>query len=152
MAADKKAAEKAAAVVTAKNIDIGTNNAAITRHVAQFQDADPRERLASTVGMPTTGVDHPHSDGVGTGYQGPSTVQAVQVFEGTKVRPELTSAEAKEEASTTHSPQLYDIVALAQLILAQLPSPKRKASGDSMSVEVQSYALRPLLFSLKLII
>ena len=146
MIADRKAAERAVAIVAAKNIDIGTNNAATTRRVVHSQDAYLNQCPASTVRKPTTAINHPDSDGVGSGNQRPSTAQAVQALRHTKTRSKLTSAKAKSAAGTTHSPQPYDIVAFAQMVVAKLPIPKVEADRDYISVGDQSYAMRPPVF------
>ena len=139
MAADKKAAKKKAVVVAAKNVDIEAKKAAITRRVAQLEGAHLKE---STVGKSTTAIEPPHSDGVGLGRQTLSAVRAAQILKRTKAHSELTPADVESTTSTTHGPQMYDIVAIAQMVVAGLASPRRKVTRDPISIEVQSYAFR----------
>ena len=146
MITDKKAAEKAVPIVATKNVDLGTNKAVTTKHVVHFQDVYVNQYPATTVRRPTPAIDHPDSDGVGSGNKGPWTAQAVQVLRHTKTRSELTSAKDKSAAGTTHCPQLDDIVAFAQMVVAKLPIPKVEADRDYISVGDQSYAMRPPVF------
>ena len=71
-----KKAEKAAAVISGKKIELGTNNAAVRRRIARHH--------ASTARRPTTAIEQSRSDDVGSANQGPLTVQPVQVLEHTK--------------------------------------------------------------------
>ena len=133
LADNLKKAEKAAAGITAKNIELGTNNAAVTRRIARHH--------ASTVRKPTTAIEQPRSDGVGLApNQGPLTVQPVQVLEHTKALSKVTSMKAESAASTTSAPQLYDIVTIAQMVIAKLASRNRKATRNTIRAKVQPYA------------
>ena len=71
----------------------------------------------------------------------PQTIQAGQCTGGP---PKSTCADAESTASTTAYPLIYDIVTIAQMIVAELAGSKRKATSDCTGeTEVQPYALCP---------
>lgn len=71
--------------------------------------------------------------------------KAVKVRKHTKTPPpKLNYADVVSAASTTAGTQVYDIVSIAQIIVAELVSSKRKviARDSTSAIEVQSYACR----------
>lgn len=126
LATDKKAAKKATAV-------IATKNAAIVAHLAQLEDAHLNLCHASTVGKSTSAIEEPRSDDGGVLGNQSSLAASVQVRKRT---------EAPEKPSSADH-QVYDIVSIAQMILAELASSKEEATtlNSFSDIEPQWYAL-----------
>ena len=134
LAADKKAAKEAAAVVAAKNATIATR-------IAQLKDVHLNLRHASTAGKHTTAIEKSRSDSVVLGNQSPLAT-SVEVRKRTKALEKPASADVKLAISTTADHQVLDIVLFAQAVIAKLESSKQEATINSIrDTEPQSYAL-----------
>ena len=125
MAADKKVSEETAAVTTVKNADVTATKVAPAERIIQREGVHLRKRRASAVRISTIALE--------SGSQCLSVEQAVRV--GKRAKPSQEPTEAV--------PQMFDIVSIAQAILAELVRPQQRVARDSfLDIEVQSYAFR----------
>ena len=134
LAADKKAAKEAAAVVAAKNATIATC-------IAQLKDVCLNLCHASTTGKHTTAIEKSCSDSVVLGNQS-LLATSVEVRKHTKALKKPASADAKLAISTTADHQVLDIVLFAQTVIAELEGSKQEATINSIrDTKPQSYTL-----------
>ena len=142
--------EAAAAIhVSAKNADTTTKDTTVVGHTVHAEDVPLKQRQhhSTTSGKSTATIEQPRSGDVGGGNQGSTEPQTIQVVKRTRGSPKPTCADSESTASTTAGPLVYDIVSIAQMILAELEGPKRKITRDYIEeTEVQPYALYSYYF------
>ena len=118
MAADKKVSEETAAVATVKNADVTATKVAPAERIIQREDVHLGKRRRASAE---------------SGSQCLSVEQAVRV--GKRAKP--------PQDSTVAGPQMFDIVSIAQAIVAELVLRQQRVARDSfLNIEVQSYAFR----------
>ena len=133
MAADKKVSEETAAVTAVKNADVTATKVASAERIAQREDVHLRKRRASAGKISTIALEPPRPDRAGSGSQRLSVEEAVRV--GKRAKP--------PQDSTVAGPQMFDIVSIAQAIVAELVRRQQRVARDSfLNIEVQSYAFR----------
>ena len=142
MAADKKIAEEATTLIRANNADTTANNDTVARHLRKLEDEHPQRRHTSTVRRSTAPIRQSRSEGIRSGNRGSSLAQAVQAGTSTRSSQRLTRADIGASGNTSGGHQIYDIVSVAQMIVAKLASSERKGTRDCVTdIEVQPYAL-----------
>lgn len=123
-------------------------NARRTRRSAAQVAADKKtaEEAAAAIAVKNGDITARNATVVGHTVQTEqgSTTTPPEIIKCTRGSSGLACADAESIESTTTGLPIYDIVSLAQMIVAELERPKRKTSRDRIGeTEVQQYALRP---------
>lgn len=134
MASDAKAAQEAKAVVAAKN-------ASVTVNIEEPGDMHLKQRCASIIPQSKTNVEQPRSDGVESRTRSRSAAP-LQVCKRTTADQKLSYTDVESSGGTTAGPQLYDIVSIAQMLVAELSRLEPKTTRDSIrDTQLQSYSV-----------
>ena len=111
-------------------------------HMAQLEDANLKQRPTRVVWKSTTTTEQPRSEGVGSGNEVLSGAP-IQARNDTGVAPKPTCVDVAPAQSTAADPRVYDIVSIAQMIVAELASRSTKTTRDCIiEIQPQSYAPR----------